>query len=624
MARVLNEHKFVEILALAIDELRTTYLDNVENHTTKEIGSSKKRRRDGSPVDQVQNTDVDGRRSAIGRIVQTLTRTSTIGTQPFDEEHIQSVLRTTSDIASGILGGWLATTDISLQDDELLKPFLRIWKKRSDGVADADILSKNCLESLFHLLESSTITDSMKIQLEELISHDIVSPARRAYSSSQNPSVFRTLINDVVSKSPMSANTVLSLVHRCIPTQSNRRRKPHDAEWLQAVFLVLLDIIESSNQLAILEAVTALLQNCVDHNIGPSVIDLQRLFSRTPDSPTTVYWGFVAVLLELESDVFLTSDDQYDPLPILAERVSSASQTKEWPKIAEQVIEGVLLPLMDAFSKSRRLIEFVRLWQKELASLRIDNRETKFEFYMAWEDEALDIQFKELMEPLLTTTQLMDLVDEVLLSSEHSPQYETLVIADAIAGAVTTNENIDALGLRLSQFAQTCKERSAISLKSRFSKHLWRCIRRTLSWRTPQTSSALWISHRHALLPLISDEMAELSTAHPIRTTDGAYGFVEVFRTLHVIYSSLRSAEASVQSQRARELMLQFLKFFSLRVLNIEESKKGSQENQSPAKYGLQSWRARRLRHSKDSEAEWAYVCDIAEVVLAEDVDRRL
>ncbi|KAI9742252.1 MAG: hypothetical protein M1818_004152 [Claussenomyces sp. TS43310] len=489
-ARVMNERKFMTTVREALDETLSSFdTPAAEGWVREDAKPSKKRKRGDGAVAKARNVSVRSGelQSAIHGALESIVRLST-SDETFEAEYMRSTLRTSAEEAARVLGSWLAlctrtkdpTSSSEGSRDHQLDTFLEIWRSRAIGSDDSTFFSKHCLTSLLTLLSSNNSSALWRLPLEEVLARNIVVPAKTAYSSTNSTDVLRMLVGEAVSQTPNFGPILLDIAARCLQPRGDRRRKPHDTSWLQSVFLMIENAMVSTSKGRFDQALVRLLQICAQHQVALDLPILRRIMLDHAFLDSETDWDIILTIVKLDSNAFVMEESgTEDLLELLFSRITDTSLSPSWPQLATKIVDNVLAPLMDAFARVRDLIAFIRRWHAQLVDY--EQRRTKInqipETFSAWEDDALCIKLKEIMEASLTTGQVIELVD--WLQSESKVHKQTfLVIADAVAGAVTKEDTIDALGVRLCQIVLEADN----NLNERYRFRPSRIASSSLSW----------------------------------------------------------------------------------------------------------------------------------------------
>ncbi|KFY03585.1 hypothetical protein O988_01385, partial [Pseudogymnoascus sp. VKM F-3808] len=477
-ARCLNERKGVGMLRVAAEEAvaRRTQekKEEKEGKTDKSDKSSRKRKRG---EDAVTNGNVEEETydvaEAMYEVLEQIVGLAMPEEQPegdaFAAEYMKSVTRLAAEESAKLLGSWLELCRLTRdRGDEAqlsgwLTPFIETWKARMDGGDDSLLFSTHCLEPLLNLSSSPELLPEWQTQLEQLLSRNIILPARTAYTSSKTTEVLASFVNKAVAARPDFAPVLFENAIRSLQPNSTHRGRAHDAAWLQALFRVLSDACPTEPREAKSEAINKMMEMCLENKI-PLDLDLLRSITSECGLHSEGTDGkIIATVIALDGHVFTIPDaEEKDLLKELFSRITVLSTTPEWPGLADTYVDNILVPLMGDFAKARDLTGFIHHWYEQLVEYDslISDRASKSDlaYFGAWEDDALLKKLKETMEASLTSEQIKSILDGIREKTGNPGP--ALVIMDAVTGALTREETVDSVELPLWAFTWVMEHKS--------------------------------------------------------------------------------------------------------------------------------------------------------------------
>ncbi len=472
VARVLNEKKFIAVLRKALEEA-VAAIRLVDDSSDTATGSpvsqkvnsspSKKRKRNNDiwGDEMVGHSAVEGDmvtaewKLAVCEAVDRVTHLSRQG--PYSE-YMKSAIRTSSDEAARILGAWLALCGTQKrssayeQGSSLLTPFLDIWDSRTLDSEDARVFSKHCLYPSLIIMYAAGQRLDQRTQLEKLIAGNIIVPAKTVYGSSQDVTLLVSLVGDTVSRNPCFAPIIFDIIIRCTQHDGSRPRAVDDTVWLQVVICAIKEAMNGDLSKQNILALNQMLRYCIDHKIALELPFLRLITSQYGLPTRCTNWHLLATIIELDSNAFLIPSKPEDLLKDLLVRITEASIETAWPTLVDLVVDKVLAPLMSEFAEARQLTAFIRHWYEQLVEVDKLERGThrNILYFTAWEDKALRDKLKDLLEPSLTTLQIVEIVGW-LVEKVKECQGAACVLLDAIAEAVSNEDTRTALYLILTE-----------------------------------------------------------------------------------------------------------------------------------------------------------------------------
>jgi hypothetical protein len=525
VARVLSERKLSAVVRQVLAEVvvrrrllapeLAPALDVMSDSTETVRGSprkeadmrSRKRRRDSETADESNVIRESPERDtelvmAVHDVVQCLVRFSKHealkedggNDEAFVAEYVKAVIRTTNDEAAKMLGAWLdicrASETVS-RTKSWLSPFIEIWLTRVRGANDTVVFATYCLRPSLLLLSRVDQFPEWKSMLEQLLARNFIVPAKAAYISSMDTDLLKILVGESISIEPLFAPILLDIAIRSLRPYGRTRRLSHqDTIWLQTLFTTLRHEIGKSMSSSKNIAICQMLQSCLDHGVVLESLFLREITTEFALTNPETDWLILALVIRLDSNVFLIPNISEGVLGELLGRITSASIEGRWPDIASLVVDDVLVPLMEGFSKARDLVGFIHYWYEQLVELQTNCQEfpSLAEHYSAWEDEALQVKMRGIMEVSLTIPQITEVFEWVQEKIDDCPS-AAFVVLDAISGAVAHDGTIDALILGFWGLLESYE--SFLWCKERNYYRLWRIASRCLKWLPASNDSEI-------------------------------------------------------------------------------------------------------------------------------------
>ena len=587
-ARILSERKFTNILLQTLKEAQETAgdieADMKETETSYEKKPSKKRKRSGEQVKNSNVPDIRGPNDLLAAIFAAVnciicsTKTAFVASQEgrsaaFSTEYMRSVIRASAEESAKILGSWLSLTlEIlkSWNDQEMIahsswvSPFVEIWHAHAAGDVDLVVFSLHCSQPLLSLLRAAKERENSALvawmtELEHLVARDIIIPARISKEENVDSDLLNTLTRISVLQDPSNAPILFDVAIRSLQPQGTRRRRPQDNSWLQTVFATVMEAMPPHRKIENGEAIGDMLRSAIVHKVVLELLSLRSITSDYALSPGKEDWGLLATVTKLDANVFLIPNAEEDLLQKLLKSITDASIATSWPEISETVVSKVVVPLMDEFAKARDLSGFIHHWHAQLihfGKLRKSSRPSSKPVFSAWEDDALQLEMSRLLEPSLTTLQIVQLLDWLSSQVVESPD-AVCVILEAIAGSVTREETVDTVGLRLYHimFGNGTSEK----LDGRYMWRSWRIISRTLHWiEAPELEeiARLWEERVEPFDSLCG----KIRASGLLEVGDAATAGLEILESLRCVCAAWSAAEKGSKLQAlVKSAMLDFL-----------------------------------------------------------------
>jgi hypothetical protein len=153
---------------------------------------------------------------------------------------------------------------------------------------------------------------------------------------------------------------------------------------------------------------------------------------------------------------------------------------------------------MGEFAKARDLVGFIHFWYEQLVLFQdyCERNSRAAEHFSAWEDEALQLKMRDIMEVSMTTRQIVEVFEWVRDRIDDCP-CAAFVVLDAISGSVTCDETIHAVILEYRNVIESNED--YFWQKKRFCHRLWRIANRFVQWQSANSdysTSVKWAGIR--------------------------------------------------------------------------------------------------------------------------------
>ncbi|KAE8352736.1 Urb2/Npa2 family-domain-containing protein [Aspergillus coremiiformis] len=437
---------------------------------------------------------------------------------------------------------------------------LDLWELRSNRRVDSDSGSGNesfakyCFQSalrLQHCVRSIELDTDERAQVlhgvERLIALHVVLPARAAFFdrggsgidySANEPDwsavkpvsdTFRPILcepespsqntgGDLIKKKTLWKTAELlpeffDIACRSVP-RDTFRRQTHDSPWLETLFVAVAElafsIVKIEGPSTYLPGFVGVLEQLFRIVLKQNVqLSLHTLLTHAAytgirrDGLEQVEWGLTALLVELGADIFLPNSglgSSTQLLEALLKKInlhwrSGALRTEGSYDIIKN---GIVIPLMRAFTSARDLPTFMQLWYEQLIGIEeARSQDRGLGLFTVWEDDDLCNVYSELMRSPLThahaSAQLHAAAKEMRAEdgkiSKSAGAYAQFVIVEAgfrNRGLNVTDSHED-LGAIIETLKATLSSKQALHWRWR----LWRLVRNLLENKVQSTSSTL-------------------------------------------------------------------------------------------------------------------------------------
>jgi nucleolar pre-ribosomal-associated protein 2 len=525
-ARVMSERRFMGLLAQALGRLLVALqVDTTEEAVassppTSPAGKSSTKKRKRSTENLASKLDTEeayALAEAIYESVHYMLQLSQSNTDRqsgkegnFASELVTAVIRTSTEEAATILGSFLAIcSGLASRNKSTaaqLPAYIYIWSAKHDSETASSTFAKHALGPSLAYLQTPSLPAETKNFLEQLVCRSILLPVRKAH---EKPDRLREFILQSSGFKPEYAATVFDIAVRSLQPHSAHRSKAQDNAWLQGVFTALRESLPAEGS-GRADAVEAMLEICAERRIslgaeilrdvafkeafGGLTLGNEKSDEHYLDNLQTVNSKILATVVNLDAQVILETPEGSPDLmrEFLRHTTVFGIKDKEWPARSGVYVDEILIPLVDAMAKSRKLSSYLRIWYEQLcmferirAKVQSDNGPVlpgtpsndadPVKTFSAWEDESLIKKVAGLLEQILSSEELAETV--TWLEAEADNCYPAvLVLIETLCRGVKKRKNAEALGLRLCKLSlkksSVDKTRDAVPIRYRFRRYI--------------------------------------------------------------------------------------------------------------------------------------------------------
>ncbi|KAK5629738.1 hypothetical protein RRF57_005453 [Xylaria bambusicola] len=422
-------------------------------------------------------------------------------------EHIKSLFSSSADDTRDITARLLLICDDSLSpaDGAFVKgqqswihTVTTIWNLRLHSKEDSLEFAKHIYERASIVLAKfecdltnefpnhifTTCREIWVPQLRRFLSTYFIRPARQRFAVDKNVDMMELAL-EIAQKDVVASTTVMWSIAARIPrdTSDPRSKIEHDA-WAERIFQVVVDALQPLALQRQNEVLSRLLDIALQTRSIPDTETLRTLYQRHVLSDTGTDWTLLSNILACDADVFV-ADEHHE---IIFDNVSKASE--EDPKIRNEVVVRVILPLQAAFCNARALAQFVVQWLRSLCTAESVEQSI-------WFDSRIRKHLATIIHTSFSSTQLLRLLER--LESIPSKAGELLVVLEGICAGLTDEVTIaNADPKILSMMDKKWEDLTPEVLALR-----WRVFGYLASWRESDGCNKLWKTIKSDIKPII-------------------------------------------------------------------------------------------------------------------------
>ncbi|KAF6806591.1 urb2 npa2 family protein [Colletotrichum sojae] len=389
----------------------------------------------------------------------------------------------------------LAVSDTDLYDSQesWIKIFASVWDLHLQGAADAlevaTFFSRPAFTILGKLKGDVAFSDEVKRlwtrELEKFLQRNLVLPARAAYFNKTDLEVVTRAFAVLKNITGVAVPLLYSLVSSAPQVVGGLTTTKANEAWMQEVFKLSERALRHLSAEEKSTAIGAVLVEAIANKSHIALVDLRSLCSTYAlvGSHDETDWRILSLIAKCDADVFLQSDEGLELFNQACDRITEAGA-----KANEETMTELIESLIIGFENARDLSTFLQKWFDQMSKfedkgLRSGDRPVWFTSIHRNSTLIGGI------EKSLTTKQLVNLLQWVENHDTLRPS-AVLVFVNTIATAITTDENFDAIGTKMSDLAQ--KVWSSSKVPSDIRSLRWRIVAKTVSRSDYEQTEELW------------------------------------------------------------------------------------------------------------------------------------
>ncbi|KAH6658176.1 Urb2/Npa2 family-domain-containing protein [Truncatella angustata] len=512
LSRIFLERKFIAVLQQSARDI-----SRPQSQEKTRPSKEKKRKRD-EPLTfdlatlRLPETLLQSASELFGALEKLLQRLNTTRDRHSEHvligaEHIKSLFRVPAEAAKDLVAPllWICAHSLSLlphdgiveQQETWPKTVVAFWDLHLGSAEDSHEFAASLYNPCCTILDALSGPDKVKgnllrkgswlQQMRQFVTKNLINPARSTFTNGKGLGALE-IANSTTLKDPAPSikilSHLLSLSQQGLDDPITKRER---LTWTSAVFKLLLTFAEEHN---VAEHVITNLMSNATRGCQPDLETLRHVCKSYALQAAT-NWSLVADIISCDSDTFLLDEELFDAL--LAS-VTSVTKAEEFE--LEEIVEGVINPLMKAAAKARNLINFIKKWHGQISQLLSKGESLD---QSPWYDARAREQCADLLQGTLSIQQVSSLVDR-LQEEDDSEAY--LIVLDAICQGITDEDYIDAIKSNLLDIVLQPSNNPA-QVSSVLTPR-WRITRKTTSWVAAADVNRIWDHVKANLSRLLS------------------------------------------------------------------------------------------------------------------------
>ncbi|OIW33199.1 hypothetical protein CONLIGDRAFT_628087 [Coniochaeta ligniaria NRRL 30616] len=381
-----------------------------------------------------------------------------------------------------------------------------LWDLHLQGEGDAVQVATHLSPATISMLgkltglshEPCTIDDEVKDRwahdLERFLTRNLILPARTAFLNQETVEIIRSTADITSGFSTLSCPVIFDLVLDSPQLAGGQGAKRDNDSWIQAVFSLLDETLQSSKSKHKLMAVKHMMNMAYDNGVSLSLESLRSFCNGYALKSTKVEWLLLLLVAKLNPDAFIVGDGE-----ALLQTVLDRLQSPD--ALADDALDDAtqfIVSLAEGFAKARDLSGFVKRWYEHLVATE-PHTKSRSRQYLLWYSEKLITAVAESLEKTMNTKQILSLLDWLESQGEGPAEDATLVLLfGALSQGISQEEVVDAVGTRL--FDTTYRKQMSGSEKTEVLANKWTVARRSLQWSPLKQAEEIW-SEQHSAVP---------------------------------------------------------------------------------------------------------------------------
>ncbi|KAI1448269.1 Urb2/Npa2 family-domain-containing protein [Annulohypoxylon stygium] len=427
--------------------------------------------------------------------------------QKVGAEHIKSLFSSSNDETRDVAAGLLLTCDrslsvlergISCDQEPWIGIVATLWNLRLHSKDDSlefarhmyvpacSILARlRGLAGAAPVVASDTAKSLWIRQLEQFLGAYFIRTARHTFVADESNLVMKTALG--LSKRNLGGSAIITwdVAARTPRDLSNPKSKIEHSSWAQNVFEILLNAIQPLESLVRNQVIIQMLETATQTHSVPNTTALRAVCREYALKSDEVDWNLVAKLVTCDAEVFLMDDTL---MKDVLSQISSYSGQDLTTK--ETIVTEIILPLEDAFAKTRNLSGFIDKWYD---CLNETDRESLDQ--TIWFDIKIRQRLASILQSSLTSTQLLRILER--LDSPDTKIGPALVVLDGISMGITEDDFIDNADSKI--FSAALEDKSYENLSPSILSLRWRIAGRLASWEASDKVHRLWYELKSSL-----------------------------------------------------------------------------------------------------------------------------
>jgi len=320
--------------------------------------------------------------------------------------------------------------------------------------------------------------------LKRLLARSLILPARTAFLNKGDLEIIRLVIQSTSGFSTVSCPVILDQVLSSPSLAGSQTAKRDNDSWIQAVFSLLDETLQSSRSKHRFDAVWNMLKRIDENKVSLSVESLRSVCKNHALQPETTIWRIILKIADISPDVFMAGEGDELFQAVLTRLPLGVDN--------DRLKSDVISALAAGFARSRNTSGFVKIWFQYLAAAEPDASDiAEGSQYWIWYNDALRQSIAESLEKTMTAKQILSLVDWLDSQADKPAENAAVIlIVEALSKGITQDDVTDSVGMRL--FEMVSKRSLPLPANNAALACKWTVARRSLQWATIEQCHEIW------------------------------------------------------------------------------------------------------------------------------------
>ncbi|KAB5569996.1 Urb2/Npa2 family-domain-containing protein [Coniochaeta sp. 2T2.1] len=429
-------------------------------------------------------------------------------------EHIKSLFcSSASDIKDLILPALLVYkiwADSKPEEREMnwVSTICDLWDLHLQGDGDAMQVAAHLASPAISILGKAEEVDDFTPMLDALrhfLTRNLILPARAAFLNHGDLEIIRQTIQSTAGFSTVSCPVILDLVLSSPSLAGSQTAKRDNDSWIQGVFSLLVETLQSSRSTRKLTAIHTLLQTIGDEHVSIPVNGLRTVCRNFALQTEETDWLTIVLVARINPDAFIGKGDD-DLLQAALGRIKpdeSSNVGGDWSE-AETQMADFLKFIADGFEKARDPSTFVKIWFERLAAIGPHTADVEDgRQYQIWYNDGLCKRVAQSIKKTMNTKQILSLVGWLDSQVDQPAENATVnLLLETLSRATEQDDVADAVGMRL--FEIITKRSLPVTANATVVASKWTVARRCLMWATLEEGKLIWASSVEELRKILA------------------------------------------------------------------------------------------------------------------------